>query len=392
MREVLTLPLGLLGVTITLGLALGKIRIGRFALGSSGVLFVGLFVGWWVVHSAEAAEQSRWLAEGLIGTDIFRLALVLFIGAVSLSSARYLGKVIQLYGWKLLLMGILVPLTGALASWGLARIIPGVIVDAVPGVFVGALTSSPGLAAALEHVASRGREVESAVGFGYAVGYIPGVLTVVLGMQIIPVLLKLDSAKENRNFCEDLDIEPEVKTSGSFRPLEFSLVIALGYLLGTVKFSLGSFSLISLGSTGGILIVGLILGFVGKLGPLDFRMPAASLAAVRELGIALFLASAGLRYGFRAANSLAGDGLPLLLLSLGTSLASIGVGFAFGHWVLRLNWILLAGALCGAMTSTPGLGASVDATGCEDVSIGYGAVYPVALLSMVIFTIFLSAV
>ncbi len=44
------------------------------------------------------------------------------------------------------------------------------------------------------------------------------------------------------------------------------------------------------------------------------------------------------------------------------------------------------------MTSTPGLGAAVEATGCDDVATGYGAVYPVALLSMVIFTIVLSVI
>ncbi len=57
-------------------------------------------------------------------------------------------------------------------------------------------------------------------------------------------------------------------------------------------------------------------------------------------------------------------------------------GYLFGRYILKLNWMLLAGALCGTMTSTPGLGAAVEA--------GYGAVYPVALLSMVLFTILLS--
>ncbi|RKX83331.1 MAG: hypothetical protein DRP70_14950, partial [Spirochaetes bacterium] len=70
-------------------------------------------------------------------------------------------------------------------------------------------TSSPGLAAALEQVAKESSEAEAAVGFGYAVGYIPGVLIVVLGMQLIPVIFKLDAGKENQAFCEDLDINPE---------------------------------------------------------------------------------------------------------------------------------------------------------------------------------------
>ncbi len=214
-------------------------------------------------------------------------------------------------------------------------------------------TSSPGLAAALEQVAQESSEAEAAVEFGYAVGYIPGVLIVVLGMQLIPVIFKLDAGKENQAFCEDLDINPEEErfTEGKFRLLEFFIVIAAGYLLGTL-------GRVGLGSTGGILAAGLVLGYKGRIGPLDFRMPAAALATVRELGIVLFLSVVGLRYGYRA-------------------VASMASGFLFGRYILKLNWILLAGALCGAMTSTPGLGAAVEA--------GYGAVYPVALLSMVLF-------
>jgi putative transport protein len=395
MRDLLTEPLALTAISIALGLAIGRLRFGQFSLGSSGALFVGLVLGWMTVVTAGEAEAKRLMLEGVIGTDIFRLALALFIGAVALSSARYLGKVVTVYGWKLLAMGALVPFVGAAASRLLALVIPGVILEAVPGVFTGALTSSPGLAAALEQVAERGPGAESAVGFGYAVGYIPGVLTVVLGMQLIPVLFKLDTAKENQAFCEDLDIEPDAApalSSERFRPMEFFLVVALGFLLGALKIPLGPLGRVGLGATGGILAAGLILGFIGKAGPLDFRMPPSSLSAVRELGIALFLAVVGLRYGYRAVDSMASGGLPLLALSLGVALLSIGIGYAFGRYILKLNWILLAGALCGAMTSTPGLGAAVEATGCDDVATGYGAVYPVALLSMVIFTIGLSII
>lgn len=392
MREVLTDPLALLAVTATLGLAFGRIRFRQFSLGSSGALFVGLAVGWLVIRTAGDADKARLLSEGVIRTDLFRLALALFIGAVSLASARYLGKVVKVYGFKLLALGGLVPFIGAAASWGLSRIIPGVVPGSVPGVFTGALTSSPGLAAALEQVAHRGAEAEGAVGFGYAVGYIPGVLIVVLGMQLIPAIFKLDAGRENQAFCEDLDIEPDAEPvmAGKFRPLEFFLVIAIGYLIGSLKIPLGPLGRVGLGSTGGILAAGLVLGFAGRIGPLDFTMPTAALSAVRELGIVLFLSVVGLRYGYRAVDSMASGGLPLLALSLGTALLSIGLGYFFGRYVLKLNWILLAGALCGAMTSTPGLGAAVEATGCDDVATGYGAVYPVALLSMVIFTIVLS--
>jgi len=392
MVEAFTDPLALLALTVSLGLAAGRIRIGRFSLGSSGTLFAGLLLGWLVVSTASDPDKADYLSRGVIHSDMFYLALALFIASVALSSARNLGKIIKVYGVRLLGLGALVPVIGAASAWGLSRIIPGITPGSVPGVFTGALTSSPGLAAALEQVAGKSAEAEASVGFGYAVGYIPGVLIVVLAMQLIPVIFKLDTNTENQAFCKDLNISPETEPveDGRFHLLEFFLVITLGHLLGTLKIPLGALGQAGLGSTGGILAAGLLLGFKGKLGPLDFRMSPSAMAVIRELGIVLFLSVVGLRYGYRTIVSMAGGGLPLLTLSLGIALISISLGFLFGRYVLKLNWILLAGALCGAMTSTPGLGAAVETTGCDDVASGYGAVYPVSLLSMVLLTIMLS--
>lgn len=393
MKAVLTEPITLLSLTIALGLLLGRVRIRRFSLGSSGALFAGLLIGWLVIHTADEESARSMLSEGVIHANLFRLALVLFIASVGLSAARYLDKVLKVYGVKLLLLGVLVPVVGAASALGFGRLIPGVIPTAIPGVFTGSLTSSPGLAAALEQVAGDGAEIEGIVGFGYAVAYIPGVLIVVLAMQLLPVIFGMNHADENLAFCVDLDVDPNAapEDSGRFRPLEFFLVIAVGTLIGALELPLSSAGRIGLGSTGGVLAVGLLLGFKGSLGPFEFRMSPAALSAVRELGIALFLSVVGLRYGYTAIDSMARGGVPLLALSVGVATPAIAVGFAVGRYVLKMNWILLAGALCGAMTSTPGLGAAVEATGCDDVATGYGAVYPIALLTMVILTIVLSA-
>lgn len=82
----------------------------------------------------------------------------------------------------------------------------------------------------------------------------------------------------------------------------------------------------------------------------------------------------------------------LLLVGIGalSALAAELAGFILGRAIWKLNWVLLAGAICGAMTSTPGLGAAIEATGGEECSAGYGATYPMAIVCMVIFTSFLA--
>ena len=91
---------------------------------------------------------------------------------------------------------------------------------------------------------------------------------------------------------------------------------------------------------------------------------------------------------FRSSN-IGGEGFVFLGISFLVALFALAVGFAIGRYVFKLNWILLSGALCGAMTSTPGLGAALDASDCDIVTVGYGAAYPFALFGMILFTVIL---
>jgi putative transport protein len=79
----------------------------------------------------------------------------------------------------------------------------------------------------------------------------------------------------------------------------------------------------------------------------------------------------------------------LIVVGMATTAVSLLVGFLFGRYVLQINWVLLSGAICGAMTSTPGLGAAIDATGRNEAAGGYGATYPLGLLCKVVLVLLL---
>ena len=113
------------------------------------------------------------------------------------------------------------------------------------------------------------------------------------------------------------------------------------------------------------------------------------LSMVRELGLVVFLAIVGLNYGYGVFDAIMGSGLTLALIALIVGFVACMAGFLLGRYVFKLNWILLVGALCGGMTSTPGLGAATDAVGSDEPGAGYGATYPFALVGMVIFSMVL---
>ncbi|SHM82521.1 putative transport protein [Caldanaerovirga acetigignens] len=370
----------ILFVATALGLMLGKIKIKGISLETSGALFVGLVFG----------------ALGYkVDKVLFTFSLVLFVSAVGLLAAKDIGRVVKLYGFKFALLGIIITFAGAFATFALTLMFQGELDPyLVSGTYTGALTSSPGLAAALEATKNNPN-----ITIGHAVAYPFGVILVILFVQLAPIIFKIDVKKELERYrmemgqggsSEKVAGEPAKE---SFNLLSYCIILALGIIIGSVPFKIpGIATPIKLETTGGVLISALILGYFGKIGPLNTMMPKEVLATFRELGLAFFLAIVGIESGAGVVEVVKQSGITLMVIGFVAGVFAELVGFLIGRYVWKINWILLAGAICGGMTSTPGLGAAIDATGTDEVATGYGATYPIALLFMVIWTILLHTV
>ena len=447
-------PFVLMFITIAIGLLFGKIRFGKFSFGASGALFAGLPIGFFVYKLAGSIYAAgddtvagfsaiKTIFETnngkLISTNFFQTSLIFFVAAVGLLAAKDLGIVLKKYGAKFVVLGLVITLVGAGATYAATGIVKSTTAYGVSGVYTGALTSSPGLASSLETSEKHALEVadeyqsltpeekESVieiinlseeydlnaadvdvldsdmkeayasnatgqVGMGYAVGYPFGVIIVILAVNFLSVIFRIDVEEEKKKYAQEMaqakkDINIREIPTTSFSILSFAIVCFIGYLLGNLKVYMGPLGYVSLESTGGVLIASLVLGYIGKIGPLSFRMDPKTLAVVRELGLVFFLAIVGLNYGYGAITALAGAGLTLAIVSVIVGALAILAGFILGRYVFKINWVMLCGAICGGMTSTPGLGAATDAIGSDDPGAGYGATYPFALFGMIVFTI-----
>ncbi len=161
----------------------------------------------------------------------------------------------------------------------------------------------------------------------------------------------------------------------------------MGVIIGEIKFYLGSsLGNFSLGSTGGVLISALVLGDRNRIGFLNFNINKSQLAVTRDISLNIFLTTIGLNYGYSALNLIKSTGAQLIVVGTTTAIVSILAGYIVGKKVLRLNTIYLLGGICGGMTSTPGLAASIESLNSDDVTVGYGATYPFALFFMMLFT------
>jgi putative transport protein len=162
--------------------------------------------------------------------------------------------------------------------------------------------------------------------------------------------------------------------------------IALGVLIGSIPFRCPVCQVgVKLGLAGGPLLVSLLLSRVGRLGPMVFYMPKSANIMLREFGIVLFLACAGLKSGDTFVRTLTqGDGFMWMgYAALITLLPLLIVGFA-ARAIWKLNYPSVCGLLAGSMTDPPALAFAGTLNKSEAPSLSYATVYPLTMLLRVV--------
>lgn len=161
--------------------------------------------------------------------------------------------------------------------------------------------------------------------------------------------------------------------------LSLSLGIALGVMVGMIPF--GDFKL---GMAGGPLLVALLLGHFGRIGAVAGYVPRPTRLLLRELGLCLFLAGAGVKGGASFVATLQSQGIGIFAVGIVATLLPIIIGYAVATLVYKFDILSALGGVCGAMTSTPGLGAVSSKTDAQAPILSYASAYPAALLLMVV--------
>ncbi len=108
------------------------------------------------------------------------------------------------------------------------------------------------------------------------------------------------------------------------------------------------------------------------------QIPDGAIAFMTSLGLAAFVGLTGLHAGPIFLSALQEAGFGLLLGGIVVTLAPQIVGLAFGHFALRMNPILLLGALTGAQTVTAAMAAVQERSGSPVAVLGYTPAYPIA--------------
>lgn len=161
----------------------------------------------------------------------------------------------------------------------------------------------------------------------------------------------------------------------------FTLGIALGSFVGLVTFTIGGVGF-GLGTAGGLLIVGLAVGYLSSMNPTFGRVPGAARFLLKELGLMLLMASIGLNAGVGIVEGLLTVGPSMIVSAVLVSMLPLSIGYLVGRKFLKMNPVLLVGSLTGAMTSTPALAVVTKAAKSSVPAIGYAGTYTFANVFM----------
>jgi len=157
----------------------------------------------------------------------------------------------------------------------------------------------------------------------------------------------------------------------------FSFGIVAGVLMGLFAINVGKLS-IGLGSAGGLLASGLIIGYLRSVYPVFGRIPDGALWLLMEFGLLIFMAGVGLRAGGDIIETLATAGPVLIIAGASVTVIPVLIGYTFGRKVLNIHPVLLLGGITGSMTSCASLSVVTSAAKSPMPSLGYTGAYAFA--------------
>lgn len=195
-------PLLLLFTVAAIGYLLGRIKIGGSSLGVAAVLFVGLAIG--------SLDPNLKLPE-----LIYQLGLVLFVYTIGLSSGPGFVASFQRKGLRdnLLVVGVLLlALVLVLIATYLLQLKPTL----AAGLYAGSLTNTPALAGVLDYVKEYAspslREAMLAEPVvGYSIAYPMGVVGMILAIQLIQRLWRIDYRVEAERVHAAYDVAANIR-------------------------------------------------------------------------------------------------------------------------------------------------------------------------------------
>jgi putative transport protein len=152
--------------------------------------------------------------------------------------------------------------------------------------------------------------------------------------------------------------------------------IVLGGLVGALTVRLGGIPL-SLSTSGGALIAGLVFGWLRSVHRTFGRIPAPALWILNNVGLNTFIAVVGISAGPSFVAGLQQAGVSLFLSGIVVTSIPLIIGVLMGKYLFKFHPGINLGACAGARTTTAALGMIEDVAKSKVPALGYTVTYAV---------------
>jgi len=167
-----------------------------------------------------------------------------------------------------------------------------------------------------------------------------------------------------------------INAEADFSFMSLGLGLAVGALIGLIPIPIPGLGSVKLGIAGGPLLIALVLGYLGRLGPFNWYLPVVANLIMRNFGLTVFLASVGMSSGAPFAANIMGPGLSLLVAGVIVLLTVVVIVFVVGHFILRMSFDDLLGIVSGATGNPAVLAYANQLAPTGRPNLGYAIVFP----------------
>lgn len=218
--------------------------------------------------------------------------------------------------------------------------------------------------------------------------HMEGVYLVSIKRQGLPLPLMLNTVVQRGDVAQIAGRPGEVQkvsnligraepTGGKSDLAYHAFAIAIGIIVGLLSINVGGIP-VTLGVGGGVLVSGLVFGWLHARYPVFGALPQAAQTILSDFGLSAFAALVGLTAGPKALAALQQEGLAVFFGGVLVTLLPLLVALYFGRFVLKLHPVILLGALSGGQTVAASLNAANEATDSMTPVLGFTVTYAIS--------------
>lgn len=152
--------------------------------------------------------------------------------------------------------------------------------------------------------------------------------------------------------------------------------IAIGALIGAITLHIGGIP-VSLSTSGGALIAGLVLGWLRSKHPTFGRIPDSAVWVFNNVGLNMFIAVVGISAGPTFVSGLQQVGWQLLVAGIIATTVPLILGIIIGDKIFKFHPAINLGCVAGSRTTTAALGAIQDSLQSTVPAMGYTVTYAI---------------